>query len=283
MDAIINQQRYLHQRLSSQGLISENSVWHVQTGGRTNRVWRLQGDVDLICKLYLDASENPLYANSPQMEYACLVALQDNQCAPKAAGLVKTELGTVLLYHYIEGPIWTRNAALVAGLLEVVHGAKAPVGIRSVSGSYRDVSAQGFEILDKVSTKLSDHFRAKCPQVDVAPFEPVLIHTDVVAGNLVNGQDGLRLIDWQCPALGDPVVDVAVFLSPAMHMIYGKAPLPEHERIAFLTALPADLQQRYHAIGLLYHWRMAAYCLWRADQGQDGYLEAALSEIALLQ
>ena len=30
-------------------------------------------------------------------------------------------------------------------------------------------------------------------------IEPVLLHTDVVPGNLILGDEGLRLIDWQCP------------------------------------------------------------------------------------
>ena len=35
----------------------------------------------------------------------------------------------------------------------------------------------------------------------------------------------MRLIDWQCPALGDPAEDIACFLSPAMQVIYGAGPL----------------------------------------------------------
>ena len=40
-------------------------------------------------------------------------------------------------------------------------------------------------------------------------------------GNLILGEKGLRLIDWQCPAIGDPIVDIMMFLSPGMHEIYG--------------------------------------------------------------
>ena len=105
----------------------------------------------------------------------------------------------------------------------------------------------------------------------------------MVAGNLIFGPEGLRLIDWQCPALGDPVVDVAMFLSPGMHMIYGTGNFTAFEREAFLRGLSLYLRARYDQVGLLYHWRLAAYCLWRADQGEVGYEGAASAEMALLE
>ena len=55
--------------LSMQGIISNQTVWHAQTGGRTNKVWRLAGDRDLICKLYLETKANPLFNNNPEAEY----------------------------------------------------------------------------------------------------------------------------------------------------------------------------------------------------------------------
>jgi hypothetical protein len=33
----------------------------------------------------------------------------------------------------------------------------------------------------------------------------------------------------------------------------------------------------------LYHWRMAAYCLWRFEQGVVDYKQAAALEMALLK
>ena len=40
--------------------------WHAQTGGQTNKVWRLSGEKDLICKLYLETKTNPLFNNTPE-------------------------------------------------------------------------------------------------------------------------------------------------------------------------------------------------------------------------
>ena len=65
----------LRNYLCIQRVISNRTVWHTQTGGRTNKVWRLLGEEDLICKLYLETKSNPLFNNSPKAEYECLLLL----------------------------------------------------------------------------------------------------------------------------------------------------------------------------------------------------------------
>ena len=48
-----------------------------------------------------------------------------------------------------------------------------------------------------------------------------LVHGDVVPGNLIRSNDGLTVIDWQYPGIGDPADDIACFLSPGMQMTNG--------------------------------------------------------------
>ena len=74
-----------------------------------------------------------------------------------------------------------------------------------------------------------------------------------------------------------------MFLSPGMHMIYGTGNLTAFECEAFLQGLSLYIRARYDQVSLLYHWRLAAYCLWRVDQGELGYEGADLAEIALLE
>jgi hypothetical protein len=93
----------------------------------------------------------------------------------------------------------------------------------------------------------------------------------------------LRLIDWQCPAIGDPIVDIMMFLSPGMHEIYGSGKLSMTDHQTFLMTLTSDLRNRYNKISPLYHWRLAAYCFWKAEQGFIEYENAALAEIDLLK
>ena len=66
----------LQNYLVMQGVLSNQTVWHSQTGGQTNKVWRLKGEKDLICKLYLETGNNPLFNNTPEKEYKCLLWLR---------------------------------------------------------------------------------------------------------------------------------------------------------------------------------------------------------------
>ena len=59
----------LQNYLLMQGVISNQTIWQLQTGGRTNKVWRLEGESDLICKLYLETKTNPLFSNTLEAEY----------------------------------------------------------------------------------------------------------------------------------------------------------------------------------------------------------------------
>ena len=73
----------LRNYLFMQGILSNQTVWHTQTGGRTNKVWRLVGEQDLICKLYVETNTNPLFTNTPDAEYECLLCLDGSGIAPK--------------------------------------------------------------------------------------------------------------------------------------------------------------------------------------------------------
>jgi thiamine kinase-like enzyme len=156
-------------------------------------------------------------------------------------------------------------------------------GLREIPTSGDYVHNQAKEILSGLSGRLPDRIRQAEPKrSEVGPIDPVFVHTDVVAGNLIQTEQGVQLIDWQCPAVGDPVIDIARFLSPAMHSIYGTRKLTLAEENEFLAGFSDSLQSRYHALAPQYHWRMAAYCAWRADQGVSGYGLAAEIELARL-
>jgi len=262
-----------------QGITSNETVWHTQTGGRTNKVWRLKGETDLICKLYLQTKTNPLFNNSPEAEYRCLLWLDGSQIAPKPYKYLRTPFGEVLLYDYIKGQIWFHDVDTVSELLTRIRKHKCPKGLRVLSNLPSDIKQTGFEIINKLNNYHKDKLIKICPEVSIPDIEPVLLHTDVVPGNLILGDKGLRLIDWQCPAIGDPIVDIMMFLSPGMHEVYGSGKLSMKNHEVFLMSLTSDLRNRYNNVGSLYHWRMAAYCFWKAEQGFAEYENAAFAEI----
>jgi thiamine kinase len=279
-DQIKNQ---LNNYLCMQRVISNQTVWHTQTGGRTNKVWRLLGEEDLICKLYLDTQTNPLFNNTPKAEYECLLLLNGSGIAPNPYKYLKTPFGEVLLYDYIKGKTWSRDVDSVSELLTRIRKHKYPKGLRILSNLPSDIKQTGFEIINKLNNYHKNKLIKICPDVSIPDIEPVLLHTDVVPGNLIIGDEGLRLIDWQCPAIGDPIVDITMFLSPGMHEIYGSGKLSMKDYEVFLMSLCSDLRSRYNIIGPLYHWRLAAYCFWKAEQGFIEYENAALVELDLLK
>ena len=269
--------------LVTQGVISNQTIWQAQTGGRTNKVWRLEGESDLICKLYLETKTNPLFNNTPEAEYKCLLWLDGSGIAPKPYKYLKTPYGKVLLYNYIKGKTWSQDVKTVSELLARIHKHKYPKDLRLLSALPSDIKETGYEIINKLNSYHKHKLNNICPVVPILDIEPVLLHTDVVPGNLILGDEGLRLIDWQCPAIGDPIVDIMMFLSPGMHEIYGPGKLSMKDHEVFLMNLTPKLRSRYNIIGPLYHWRLAAYCYWKAEQGFIEYEKAALAEIDLIK
>jgi thiamine kinase len=276
-------EKLLKNYLLMQGITTNQTVWHTQTGGQTNKVWRLIDEKDLICKLYLETKSNPLFNNTPAAEYKCLLCLDGSGIAPKPYKYLKTPFGEVLMYDYIKGQTWAYDVGAVSELLTRIHKHKYPKGLRVLSALPSHIKKTGLEIINKLNSYHKNKLNIIFPDVSIANIEPVLLHTDVVPGNLILGDDGLRLIDWQCPAIGDPIVDIMMFLSPGMHEIYGSGKLSVKDYEIFLMSLTTDLRDRYKSIGFLYHWRLAAYCFWKAEQGFIEYENAALEEINLLK
>ena len=283
MDFNNNTKHQLQDYLFLQGIIDKQTVWHTQTGGRTNKVWRLVGEEDLICKLYLQTKANPLFNNTPEAEYRCLLWLDGSDIAPKPYKYLQTPFGEVLLYNYIKGQTWSYDVDIVSELLTRIRKHKYPKGLRILSDLPSDIKQSGLEIINKLNIYHKDRLIKICPDISISGIEPVLLHTDVVPGNLILGDEGLRLIDWQCPAIGDPIVDIMMFLSPGMHEIYGSVKFSIKDHETFLTNLTPKLRSRYNILGPLYHWRLAAYCFWKAEQGFIEYENAALVEIDLLK
>ena len=273
----------LRNYLCMQRVISNQTVWHAQTGGQTNKVWRLIGEEDLICKLYLETGNNPLFKNTPEEEYRCLLWLEGSNIAPKPYKFLKTPFGEVLIYNYIKCQIWSHNVDSVSELLTRIRKHIYPKGLRVLSNLPSDIKQIGLEIINELNSYHKNKLIKICPDVSIPDIEPVLLHTDVVPGNLILADEGLRLIDWQCPAIGDPIVDIMMFLSPGMHEIYGSRKLSMKEHETFLMNLTSKLRNRYNILAPLYHWRLAAYCFWKAEQGFIEYEKAALAEIDLLK
>ena len=245
--------------------------WQPLAGGQVNRVWRLG---DLVVKKTCGRGESPLFPNSVRAEAAALLA-----CAPRGlAPRLRAQGDDFVVYHHVDGPRFSGDPLPVAGLLARLHGGPVWAGLRPAPMGTAALRADALRVARGVAGL------PPMPHVpEIAAPAPCAIHADPVPGNIILHASGPVLIDWQCPALGDAAEDLAMFLSPAMQMIYGER-LEIGAGQAFLRAYGrADVVARYRALAPLYHWRMAAHCLWRAGRGGGvAWGRAAAAELAAI-
>ncbi len=268
-------------------------------GGYTNQVWKVRAGRDLLIeKRYSDhpPEPNPMYPNLPNHEATALAHLAGTGLVPELVTFTPAHdhHGAVLVYRYVAGTQWRRGTGDVARLLHAVHSGPSPEGLRVLHRSAAEALARADEVIDDVPIpEQRRRVIAHRPVGDLGDRpvrRPVLVHTDCGPGNLVRSRRGLVLIDWQCPGLGDPVEDLACFLSPAMMVLYAA---PPHGRAAvesFLSANPEqEVADRYRRDGAAWHYRIAAYCLWRSHRLAESqpevaarYRQALTAELALL-
>ncbi len=286
--------------LIRRAIIPRGATWSKLAGGRSNDIWRISwpcaggGDVAgsfdnyaMICKLFRHrARQNPLFPNSAEDERQMLGHLAETGIAPRFHALVDTPPGLCLIYRHVAGAPWKSGVVEVARLLARLH--RRPINglrLRQIGSGSQALVAQTRRILDQCSRAGAARLMAHRPEGTVVPAKiPVLVHGDPVPGNILVTGRGLVLIDWQCPALADRCEDLALFLSPAMQVLYGAVPLDDLAEREFLVAYGApDTAERYRRLAPFFHWRMAAYCLWKSEQGDSDYARALKLELAALK
>jgi len=273
------------------------------TGGFWNQVYRLQvGEKRMVIKQFFKGVTNPMFPVMPDTEAAALSYLQGSACAPEPiAYLPQTPAGDILLYGYVAGLPWQfdpQNAEKctkdVADLLARVHrtpiDANAKNSFRLLPQSPKELYAHSLTMLGECEETVRgslEHLKqtlANCPLT--APCEPVLVHTDCGPGNIIVGDAGPCLIDWQCPGLGDPLQDVFTFASPAMQILYRCEPLADgviqHFFQSYFQAQSAGLdvdamKARLPLVQVYHHFRFAAYCAYRIT-----HLQASQPAVAAL-
>ncbi|WP_370285643.1 phosphotransferase [Phaeobacter sp. B1627] len=217
-------------------------------------------------KLYRPSRGNPLFANDPVRERQSLRALSGTGFVPRYLAHGRWQGQDWLMYSHLVGAPWREDTAHVARLLGILHDQVAFSGLPDGANGSQALASQTLNILAQCSGPGRD-LRRLHPQGVVPPTRQTgLIHGDPVPGNLVEHDGTLALIDWQCPQRGDPAEDLALFLSPAMQFLYRGRPLGPEEEAQFASAYPdRRVVARYFALKPWFHWRMAAYCMWRND------------------
>lgn len=262
-------------------------------GGYWNDVLRLDTDQGpMVLKHYRAVMPGTLFPNLPEDEAKALHRLSGLHVAPEPVGYWPKD--QVLIYHYVQGGSWAGDTNAMADLLLRKAGVDA-AGFRAVPVTPEEILAQGDALFAPCQDDPLVHLlRAQRPPLPMAPANGwcsarVLCHTDIGAANLIGAGQGLRLIDWQCPAAGDGAEDVYTFLSPAFQILNLRAPLSGMVRQAFLARLAGtEMLARFALLQPSYAWRMAGYCCRRfqtADDPtvQDRYRRAAQAESELIE
>ncbi len=248
-----------------------DQAWEPLKGGRVNHLWRVG---ETVVKLFQPGGESPLFPNDCQAESRALAFLAPAGIAPTLCA----QGADWVAYRHVPGQVWSKDPRTVADVLTKLHCLAQPDPTQFRHG------ANGSAALLAQAKAIAALCKAKLPPPPndpaVPPKETCLIHGDAVPGNMIATDGPITLIDWQCPAIGDAVEDIATFLSPAMQWLYRGRPLDMAETSAFLAACPPTVAKRYLLVKKLFHWRMAAHCLWRAEQGHSDYATALSLELA---
>lgn len=256
------------------------------SGGRTNRLWRFGcGGADHVCKLYRPDAATPLFPNDPRAEALALAAAGTAGLSPAFCFALSCESGAAIVYNYLEANSCRPDPSDVARALARLHELPPPAGLTARPSGAAAILEQGDAMLRELSQPEAGALaRLRPVPVATGAAESVFLHGDVVPANAISTRDGVRFIDWQCPAVGDPVGDLAIYLSPAMQYLYGGAPMAPKSIRRFLDAYGhSERANRYLALAPAFHWRMAAYCLWKASRGDADYKAGLDLELAWLK
>ncbi|WP_422071200.1 phosphotransferase family protein [Tranquillimonas rosea] len=272
--------------LERAGLLTGAPDWQPLSGGRTNHVWRIaQPDGDVVCKLSPRNAGPPLFPNVPTAEAVALYSLAGSGLAPRPLGRLTADEGPCLVYRHVPGEPWSGGAAApVAVALARLHRRHPPAGLRRVGATAADLR----DMADAILETLPPEPRLTALRPDL-PHDPpggpqAFLHGDPVPANIIAAETGAVLIDWQSAACGDPVHDLALFLSPGLQTVYLGAPLPGAEVAAFRTAYgDAAALERLDRRAPLHAYLVAAHCHWRVVNGDAGYAAGLEAELARLE
>lgn len=231
-------------------------------GGYQNEVLDVTtGAARMVLKRFLPVTTGTLFPNLPADEARALSILGPLGVAPRLLGYWPE--AHLMAYAFVEGRQWEVGVVDVARLL-LAKEAADPTGFRRVPLDPEGILAEGDALFARCQASPG---AARPVPVWVDPPERLsLIHTDLGASNLIGAGEGLRIIDWQCPAAGDLAEDIYSFLSPAFQVLNLHDDLSAAEEAGFWAALGRpDLRARHAVLRPYYAWRMAGYCLWRSE------------------
>ncbi len=194
-------------------------------GGLSNRAWRLQA-AGGVWFVRLGHPGAPALGVDRVSECRLLGAVATAGLAPE---VLACEPGSGLLVtRFVAGASWQAadvaveaNLSRLAERLRTLHGLPVPAGIRAVrySGQARRLRA-GLPC-GPDDAQLHERAERLLGRIDDRGFTPTLCHHDLHHLNVLDDGDRLWLVDWEYGGRGDPLMDLAGFIS--MHDLAPRA------------------------------------------------------------
>lgn len=262
--------------LRAEGLLDSGAVTLRRlTGGYWNAVYRLTSERhDWVVKVFNSQPSIGLYPVLPDAEAAALRALAGLAIAPQFVAYFSATAtrSAILVYEFFAGETWVDAFAEVAHLLRRVHTHPVAHRFRQLPTTPDQLLTAGDKFLahaaHDANKALLQTRRPLC--VSVPPSLRVLVHTDAWLGNFIQGNAGVRLIDWQCPGLGDGAEDVWTFAFSGYELLIGRPPFTPEQQTTFLQAYAdPNTLERMHLLSPFFAYRVAAYSCYRIQQLRD--------------
>ncbi|CAM4189963.1 phosphotransferase [Vibrio agarivorans] len=254
------------------------------SGGLTNRCWKLKDSSDNQYVWRPNSLILDVFGLTRKQEFQVLKLLDEVSWAPKAIDC--TSRG--LLVSWLEGEVTDSNSTVrvnqLVDLLSTIHKTKLPQGHKLASFDYEQRIEHYWQQLDpKYHSQALRELNLKYQHQPVLPVvEPALCHLDFGVHNIVQAQEGLKVIDWEYAAIADPRLDLAMALDMVGEVSYSVV-----ERYLSNRGLTRSEMQSYHCgvQAWLNHSRYMAilwYLLAHQHYQQPLYRDSALALIAQL-
>ena len=168
----------------------------------------------------------------------------------------------VSLREYLPGRPWHENdlcnpakLQLLASRLRDLH-ALPPAGNHYEPG--RAARRYATQLGTQPARDLADRANLQLADLHEQPSRECLCHNDLVASNILEGSDGLKLIDWEYAGMGDPWFDLALViehhqLDDALQSGFIRAYLQREPRASEFSRLLA--WRKFYAV-LLSLWQL---------------------------
>ncbi len=187
-------------------------------GGLSNRAWRL------------DASGEHWFVRLGHPQARRLGVDRRSECAVlravAAAGLapgvhVCEPAAGLLITHFIEGRTWSAadarlpgNLRRVAACLRRLHELSVPDGVHEVDyGRQAERLAAALPAHDLAGAELADRAAVAFARIGDGGHAKTLCHNDLHHLNVLDDGDRLWMVDWEYGGRGNPLFDVASFLT----------------------------------------------------------------------